>query len=148
MQYTTRVRGAKNHLWQSTVLRSPRSLLESERLDTEKALSRVQAADKKGLVEYAEGGTLFLDEIADLPSSLQAKLLRVLQEKEIRRLGGAQNIKVDIRIISASNKNLSDEIKNGKFREDLYFRLNIVEIHLPPLLEIDPRIFRFWQIFL
>lgn len=111
----------------------PEQLLESELFGYKKGAFTGAAADKKGLLEYAEGGTLFLDEIADLPFSLQAKLLRVLQEKEIRRLGGSESIKVDVRVISATNKNPADEIKNGKFREDLYFRLNIVEIHLPPL---------------
>jgi len=111
----------------------PEQLLESELFGYKKGAFTGANADKKGLIEYAEGGTLFLDEVADLPPSLQAKLLRVIQEREIRRLGGAENIKVDVRVISATNKNLADEIKKGKFREDLFFRLNIVEIHLPPL---------------
>ena len=111
----------------------PEQLLESELFGYKKGAFTGAAADKKGLLEYAESGTLFLDEIADLPFSLQAKLLRVLQEREIRRLGGSENIKIDVRVISATNKNPADEIKSGKFREDLYFRLNIVEIHLPPL---------------
>jgi Nif-specific regulatory protein len=111
----------------------PEQLLESELFGYKKGAFTGANADKKGLIEHAEGGTLFLDEVADLPTALQAKLLRVLQEREIRRLGGAENIKVDIRLVSATNRNLSDEIKKGKFREDLYFRLNIVEIYLPPL---------------
>ncbi|HUI29473.1 MAG TPA: sigma 54-interacting transcriptional regulator [Candidatus Acidoferrales bacterium] len=111
----------------------PEQLLESELFGYKRGAFTGATSDKKGLIEYAEGGTLFLDEVADLPPSLQGKLLRVLQEKEIRRLGGVENIKVDVRIISATNKSLTEEIKKEKFREDLYFRLNIVEIHLPPL---------------
>ncbi len=111
----------------------PEQLLESELFGYKKGSFTGAQGDKKGLLEYAEGGTLFLDEVADLPILLQAKMLRVLQEREIRRLGDSENIKIDVRIISAANKNLAEEIKKGKFREDLYFRLNIVEIHLPPL---------------
>ncbi len=111
----------------------PEQLLESELFGYRKGAFTGASADKKGLIEYAGGGTLFLDEVGDLSFSLQAKLLRVLQEKEIRRLGDMESKKVDVRIISATNKNLHDEIKDAKFREDLYFRLNIVEIHLPAL---------------
>ncbi len=111
----------------------PEQLLESELFGYKKGAFTGANADKKGLVEYAEGGTLFLDEIGDLPNALQAKLLRVLQDKIIRRVGDVESRKVDVRLISATNKNLREEIKNGNFREDLYFRLNILEIHLPPL---------------
>jgi transcriptional regulator with PAS, ATPase and Fis domain len=90
---------------------------------------------KKGLVEVADCGTLFLDEISDLPYLLQPKLLRLLQEKEYRRIGDTINRSANIRIIAATSRNLKDEVKNGKMREDLYFRLNVVGIHLPPLRE-------------
>ncbi len=95
-------------------------------------------ASKKGRIgifELAKDGTVFLDEIADLPLSMQAKLLRVLQEKEIRRVGGDTTIKINPRIISATNKDLSKMVKAEKFREDLYYRLNVVEIKIPPLRE-------------
>ncbi|WKK95033.1 sigma 54-interacting transcriptional regulator [Clostridioides difficile] len=87
------------------------------------------------MFELAKDGTVFLDEIADLPLSMQAKLLRVLQEKEIRRVGGDTTIKINPRIISATNKDLSKMVKAEKFREDLYYRLNVVEIKIPPLRE-------------
>ena len=90
---------------------------------------------KMGIFELAKEGTVFLDEIADLPMSMQAKLLRVLQERELRRIGGEKTIKIDTRIISATNKDLLQLIKEDKFREDLYYRLNVVEIDLPPLRE-------------
>ncbi|PMP98062.1 MAG: DNA-binding response regulator, partial [Thermodesulfobacterium geofontis] len=90
---------------------------------------------KLGLIEIANKGTLFLDEIAELPLSLQAKLLRVLQDKEVRRIGGKDTIKVDVRFIAATNKNLLEEIKKGKFREDLFYRLKVVSIEIPPLRE-------------
>jgi Nif-specific regulatory protein len=111
----------------------PEQLLESELFGYKKGAFTGASMDKKGLMEYADGGTLFLDEVADLSPALQAKLLRVLQDKEIRRLGGSEVKKVNIRILSATNKDLREEIKKGNFREDLYFRLNVVEIHLPPL---------------
>ena len=92
-------------------------------------------ADKKGFIEEAQGGTLFLDEIGELSLPIQVKLLRVLQENEFYRLGSTRNIKTDVRIIAATNKNLFDEIKRGNFRKDLFFRLNINSINLPPLRE-------------
>ncbi len=92
-------------------------------------------ADKQGLFEMARGGTIFLDEIGELPPVLQVKLLRVVQEKTFRRIGGAENIKVDVRIISATNQNLEEKVKKGEFREDLYFRLNVIPIRVPPLRE-------------
>jgi Nif-specific regulatory protein len=113
----------------------PESLIESELFGYVRGAFTGANATKKGLVEVADGGTLFLDEIADLPFALQSKLLRLLQEKEYRRIGDAINRSADIRIIAASNKDLKNEVKNGTLREDLYFRLNVVEIHLPPLRE-------------
>ncbi|MEO0105392.1 MAG: sigma 54-interacting transcriptional regulator, partial [candidate division WOR-3 bacterium] len=91
--------------------------------------------DKKGLIEEADGGTLFLDEVADIPLSIQAKLLRFLQEGRFRRIGETEERYVDCRVIAATNKNLEEEIKKGNFREDLYYRLNVIRINLPPLRE-------------
>lgn len=88
---------------------------------------------KKGLIETATGGTLFLDEITEMPASMQVKLLRVIQERELLRLGGTEPIKVDVRFIAATNRNLQDAIKNGSFRQDIYFRLNVVSLSIPPL---------------
>jgi two-component system response regulator PilR (NtrC family) len=92
-------------------------------------------SDKQGLFEMARGGTIFLDEIGDLPAILQVKLLRVVQEKTFRRIGGTEDIKVDVRIISATNQNLAEKVRDGSFREDLYYRMNVIPIHLPPLRE-------------
>jgi two-component system response regulator PilR (NtrC family) len=92
-------------------------------------------ADKAGFFEMARGGTIFLDEIGELSPSLQVKLLRVVQERTFRRIGGSEDIKVDVRIISATNQNLKEKVRKGEFREDLYYRLNVIPIHLPPLRE-------------
>jgi two-component system, NtrC family, response regulator AtoC len=92
-------------------------------------------ADKKGVFEEAEGGTCFLDEIGHISPNMQAKLLRVLQEHEVRRVGGKDWMKVDVRVIAATNRNLADLVRQGTFRQDLYYRLNVVAIHLPPLRE-------------
>jgi two-component system response regulator AtoC len=113
----------------------PETLLESELFGYQKGSFTGANKDKKGLFEEAHGGTLFLDEVGDLPMSLQVKLLRAIQEEEIRRVGAAQTIKIDVRIITATLKTLSEEIKKGGFREDLYYRLNVLPIHLPPLRE-------------
>ena len=114
----------------------PSELFESEFFGYEAgAFTGANKKGKMGIFELAKDGTVFLDEIADLPLSMQAKLLRVLQEKEVRRIGGEKNIKIDARIISATNKNLQELVEDGKFREDLYYRLNVVEIDLPPLRE-------------
>ena len=114
----------------------PENLLESELFGYEKgAFTGANKEGKLGFFEIANGGTLFLDEIGELPLSLQAKFLRALQEKEIYRVGGVQPIKVDVRIVAATNRDLAEMVKNGKFREDLYYRLNVFQIHVPPLRE-------------
>ena len=113
----------------------PETLLESELFGYIKGSFTGAHMDKPGLFEAASGGTIFLDEIGDLPSILQVKLLRVVQEKTFRRIGGTDDIKVDVRIISATNQNLSVQVKEGTFREDLYYRLNVIPIQLPPLRE-------------
>lgn len=114
----------------------PHHLLESELFGYEKgAFTGANQDGKRGLFEEAHGGTIFLDEIGDMPIDLQVKLLRVLQEYEIRRVGGNKEIKIDARIISATNKDLVKLVKTGEFREDLYYRLNIVPINIPPLRE-------------
>jgi transcriptional regulator with PAS, ATPase and Fis domain len=111
----------------------PEGLLESELFGHEKGAFTGAVARKIGKFEIANGGTIFLDEIGDMQPATQAKLLRVLQEKEFERVGGTQPIRVDIRFIAATNKNLPDMIKTGQFREDLYYRLNVFTIVLPPL---------------
>ncbi len=113
----------------------PSELLEAELFGYEKGAFTGAYTTKKGKFELADGGTIFLDEIGDMPLNLQVKLLRVLQEKEIERLGSTKPIKVDVRIIAATNRNLEELIKEGKFREDLYYRLNVVPIYIPPLRE-------------
>ncbi len=111
------------------------SLLESELFGHTKGAFTGATAQKKGKIESAEGGTLFLDEISELASGMQAKLLRVLQEREIEPVGGTHSVKVDVRILAATNRNLEDEVRTGRFREDLYFRLNVLTIATPPLRE-------------
>lgn len=111
----------------------PENLLESELLGHEKGAFTGATSFKKGRFELADGGTLFLDEIGELPLNLQAKLLRVLQEKNFERLGGTNTISVDVRIIAATNVNLEEAVARGRFRADLYYRLNVVPIMLPPL---------------
>ena len=111
------------------------SLLESELFGHEKGAFTGAIAQKKGKIEVAEGGTLFLDEIGELALSLQAKLLRVLQEREFDRVGGGRPIKANIRLIAATNRQLDQAIKDGAFRQDLYFRLNVVSLRVPPLRE-------------
>jgi two-component system response regulator PilR (NtrC family) len=113
----------------------PENLLESELFGYIKGAFTGAYSDKAGLFEVAHGGTIFLDEIAELPPLLQVKLLRVVQEKTFRRIGGADDIRVDVRIISATHQNLADNVKSGSFREDLYYRLNVIPLQLPPLRE-------------
>lgn len=114
----------------------PENLLESELFGYEKgAFTGAAKEGKKGLLEISNHGTLLLDEIGDMPLSIQVKLLRFLQENEIYKLGGTNPIKLDVRILAATNKNLPELIKEGKFREDLYYRLNVVPIYVPPLRE-------------
>lgn len=128
----------------------PGNLLESELFGYEPgAFTGADEKGKPGLMEIANGGILLLDEIGDMPLDLQAKMLRVLQDKEITRIGGKDSIKLDVRLIAATNKNLQSEIDKGNFREDLYYRLNVVPIHLLPLKErksdIGPLMERFLQ---
>jgi DNA-binding NtrC family response regulator len=113
----------------------PETLLESELFGYEKGAFTGAYQRKIGKFEVANKGTIFLDEIGDIPLILQSKLLRVLQEREVERLGGLNPVKVDVRIITATNKNLDEEVKKGAFREDLYYRLNVVNILVPPLRE-------------
>ena len=113
----------------------PEGLLESELFGHVRGAFTGAHATKKGLFEKADGGTLFLDEIGDMGTSLQGKLLRVLQDREIRPVGGTQSISVDVRIIAATNQDLEAAISEGSFREDLFYRLNVIPVHIPPLRE-------------
>lgn len=112
-----------------------RDILESELFGHEKGAFTGAITDKKGRFEIADRGTIFLDDVDDIPLELQVKLLRVLQQFEFERVGGTETIKVDVRVIAASKANLLEKIKKGEFREDFYYRLNVVPIHLPPLKE-------------
>lgn len=108
------------------------TLLESELFGYEKGAFTGAVHRKPGRFELAHQGTLFLDEVGDLPKDMQVKLLRVIQDQEFERVGGLRTIRVDVRLIAATNRNLSQAVKDGKFREDLFYRLNVVPIHLPP----------------
>ena len=113
----------------------PENLIESELFGFVKGAFTDAHSDKPGQFELANGGTIFLDEIGEMPYHLQAKLLRALQEREVRRLGSEKSVKIDVRVISATNANLQEKIKNGEFREDLYYRLNTIPLNIPPLRE-------------
>ena len=113
----------------------PSELIESELFGHMKGSFTGAVADRAGKFEQADKGTLFLDEIGDMSLAAQAKVLRVLQDGEVTRIGGSKRVQVDVRVLAATNKNLEEEIANGRFREDLYYRLNVVPLHVPPLRE-------------
>lgn len=113
----------------------PENLMESEFFGHKRGSFTGAITDKDGLFKAADGGTLFLDEVGDLPLSMQVKLLRAIQEKSVRPVGSQSEIKVDVRILSATHKSLHDLLAQGKFRQDLYYRLNVIELHIPPLRE-------------
>ena len=113
----------------------PSELMESEFFGHKKGSFTGAVTDKEGLIRSAEGGTLFLDEVADLPLHMQVKLLRVIQEKSVRPVGETREVPVDVRILSATHRNLQELVKAGRFREDLYYRINVIELHVPALRE-------------
>ena len=113
----------------------PENLLESELFGYEKGAFTGAAGSKKGLMELANGGTVFLDEIGEMPLSMQAKLLSFLEDRSFKRIGGLRDIEVNVRIAAATNRDLEEEVRKGNFREDLYYRLNVMQILIPPLRE-------------
>jgi PAS domain S-box-containing protein len=126
----------------------PDTLLESELFGYEKGAFTDARAQKRGIFELADKGTLFLDEIGEIPLMLQAKLLRVLEEQSFRRLGGLKDIQLDLRVVAATNKNLREAVKEGAFRQDLYFRLNVIQILIPPLRERKDDVLPLTQFFI
>ncbi|MTD26973.1 sigma-54 interaction domain-containing protein [Erwinia sorbitola] len=126
----------------------PESMLEAMLFGYEKGAFTGAVTSQPGKFEQANGGTLLLDEIGDMPLALQAKLLRVLQEQEVERLGSHQRIKLDIRLIASTNKNLEDEIAEGRFRQDLFYRLSVVPVHISPLRERQQDIIPLAELFL
>jgi two-component system response regulator AtoC len=128
-------RRAERPLVTVTCTAIPEPLLESELMGHEKGAFTDARAQKKGLLELADGGTVFLDEVGDLPPVLQAKLLRFLEDKTFRRVGGTRDIAVDVRIIAATNRDLATAVREGRFRDDFFYRLNVIMIPLPPLRE-------------
>ena len=125
----------------------PETLLESELFGHERGAFTDARQQKRGLLESADGGTVFLDEIGEMVPALQAKLLRVLEEKAFKRVGGQHDVRVDVRIVAATNRNLEEQVKGGHFRSDLYYRLNVLPIELPPLrahLEDVPALVAFY----
>src|SRR5580693_3675477 len=126
---------AKNRIIKINCAALPRELIESELFGSKKGAFTGASADRQGLFRQAEGGTLFLDEISEMPIDTQSKLLRVLQEKEVRPVGGRTSYKTDCRIIAATNRKPEDAIKDGKLREDLFYRISAISVHLPPLRE-------------
>ena len=129
----------------------PETLMESEFFGHKKGSFTGAVSDRAGLFEQAEGGTLFLDEIGEVPIQLQAKLLRVLQERRFRRIGGTEESSADVRVIAASNRDLQEQVREGQFREDLYYRVNVVQVQLPPLRDrpedIPPLVEHFYRKF-
>src|SRR5690554_1293771 len=126
----------------------PETLIESELFGHEKGAFTGATSSRSGLIEAADGGTLFLDEIGELPLEAQARLLRFLQEGEIRRVGAVQPLKVDVRLIAATHRDLKSRARSGQFREDLYYRLYVMELHMPPLRERDNDIIELAEAFL